>query len=188
MYWCYTGTTGTPPLHTQHMYWCYTGTAGTPPLHTQHMLWTRLTPARSLCLISPHRKWLALWPVEHAVMLDCMGSDLDPSIKVSRPQCKSPSVIHTLPLSVSYLNDLWDSVRVTKTFRSCRPAWLEMDRKFCPTATTSLYVVILVVLVRLLCTHNICTGTVVLVVHLLCAMPAGVELVYEPFFIINMQQ
>ena len=35
-------------------------------------------------------------------------------------------------------NDLWDSVRVTKTFRSCRPAWLEMDRKFCPTDTTSL--------------------------------------------------
>ena len=33
---------------------------------------------------------------------------------------------------------LWDSVRVTKTFRSCRPAWLEMDRKICPTATTSL--------------------------------------------------
>ena len=84
-------------------------------------------------------KWLALWPVEHAVMLDCMGSDLDPSIKVSRPQCQSPSVIHTLPWSVSYLNDLWDSVRVTKPFRSCRPAWLEMDRKFCPTATTSLH-------------------------------------------------
>ena len=46
-------------------------------------------------------KWLALWPVEHAVMLDCMGSDLDPSIKVSMPQCQSPSVIHTLPWSVS---------------------------------------------------------------------------------------
>ena len=46
-------------------------------------------------------KWLALWPVEHAVMLDCMGSDLDPSIKVSRPQCQSPSFIHTLPWSVS---------------------------------------------------------------------------------------
>ena len=46
-------------------------------------------------------KWLALWPVEHAVMLDCMGSDLDPSIKVSRPQCQSPSVIHTFPWSVS---------------------------------------------------------------------------------------
>ena len=45
--------------------------------------------------------WLALWFVEHAVMLDCMGSDLDPSIKVSRPQCQSPSVIHTLPWSVS---------------------------------------------------------------------------------------
>ena len=28
---------------------------------------------------------------------------------------------------------------VTKTFRSCKPAWLEMDRKVCPTATTSLH-------------------------------------------------
>ena len=33
---------------------------------------------------------------------------------------------------------LWDSVRVTKTFRSCGLAWLEMDRKFCPTATTAI--------------------------------------------------
>ena len=29
-------------------------------------------------------------------------------------------------------------LRITKTFRSCRPAWMEMDRKICPTATTSL--------------------------------------------------
>ena len=42
------------------------------------------------------------------------------------------------PVVCVELNDLWDSVRVTKTFRSCRPAWLEMNRKFCPTATTSL--------------------------------------------------
>ena len=34
-------------------------------------------------------------------------------------------------------NTLKVSVRVTKTFRSCRPAWLEMDRKVCPIATTS---------------------------------------------------
>ena len=26
-----------------------------------------------------------------------------------------------------------DSIRVTKTFTSCRPAWLEMDQKVCPT-------------------------------------------------------
>ena len=31
-------------------------------------------------------------------------------------------------------------LRVTKTFRSCIPAWLEMDRKVCPTATTSLHI------------------------------------------------
>ena len=32
-----------------------------------------------------------------------------------------------------------DSVRVTKKKHSdsCRPAWLEMDRKVCPTITTS---------------------------------------------------
>ena len=27
--------------------------------------------------------------------------------------------------------------KVFRPFRSCRPAWLEMDRKFCPNATTS---------------------------------------------------
>ena len=32
----------------------------------------------------------------------------------------------------SKLNELGDSVRVTKTFRSCRPALLEMNRKVCP--------------------------------------------------------
>ena len=46
---------------------------------------------------------------------------------------------HILSRSVSYLNELGDSVRVTKTFRSCRPAWLGMDRKVCTTATTSLH-------------------------------------------------
>ena len=44
----------------------------------------------------------------------------------------------TLSWSVSWLNDIGESVRVTKTFRSCRPAWLEMDRKVCPTTNTCL--------------------------------------------------
>ena len=30
-------------------------------------------------------------------------------------------------------------LRITKRFRSCWPAWLEMDRKVCPSATTSLH-------------------------------------------------
>ena len=38
-----------------------------------------------------------------------------------------------------YQHENLDSVRITKTFRSCRPAWLEIDPKVCPTATTLLH-------------------------------------------------
>ena len=47
--------------------------------------------------------------------------------------------MHFLPWPVSLLNVLGDSVRVTKTFKSCWPAWLEMHRKVCPTATNTLH-------------------------------------------------
>ena len=53
--------------------------------------------------------------------------------------------LFTLSWSVSQLNELGDSVRVTKTFTSCRPSWLEMDSKVGPTATTSLLSNVLIV-------------------------------------------
>ena len=54
-------------------------------------------------------------------------------------QCQSPSVLHTLPcLCRSELT--LRQLRITKTFKSCRPAWLEMDRKISPTPTTSLQI------------------------------------------------
>ena len=58
-----------------------------PGIVTKEIPIRKLSPRQRLS--SPRWcKWLALWPVEHAV-------------KVSRPQCQSPSVIHTLPWSVS---------------------------------------------------------------------------------------
>ena len=62
------------------------------------MLVFRVCGVRQLICV----KWFALWPVEHAVLLDCAWvRNLEPSIKISRPQCQSPSIIHTLPWSVS---------------------------------------------------------------------------------------
>lgn len=54
-------------------------------------------------------------------------------------QCQWPRVNHyTLLCSVASLNLKGDKDRVSKTLRSCRPAWMEIDRTVCPTATTSL--------------------------------------------------
>ena len=46
---------------------------------------------------------------------------------------------HTLVVFDASKCILEDNVRVTKTYRSCRPAWLEMDRKACPIPSITLH-------------------------------------------------
>ena len=77
-----------------------------------NMRGTQFLAAASATVVTSSPRWckwsaLSLVAMEHVVMIDCAWVRiLDPSIKVSRPQCQSPSVIHTLPWSVLYLNDL----------------------------------------------------------------------------------
>ena len=53
------------------------------------------------------------------------------------PLPASRSVTHQLQALTTYATTRYYFFSSLLTFRSCRPACLEMDRKFCPTATTS---------------------------------------------------
>ena len=122
-----------------------TGTA-TKPWLSGNMLPNINTCKNGWSKLSENLRIMALkllWPGEQASHDRYPSSSPElsrrPSVKNPKLQRQPPSAISYFLWFVSLLNVLRDRVWVTKkkTFSGYRAAWLEMDRKVCPTTTTS---------------------------------------------------